>query len=243
MVRALQLVLALGVAGLIGATLFAGLISVTPESTISDFGTTPLGGSEVTAKASIKTGQIASETMKSRNVGGGFVASPALSGGPLERVASRPQLTPPTKPRDDPTVPEKQYLRWRLVFNAIATFAGVLHSGDLALVLPGIDVVSADEACTTPAGGSWPCGMVARTAFRNYLQGRALNCRLPDSLPDKAIVAECLLQGQDPAAWLVERGWARSKLDSPLAGIAETARKLSRGIYGQPPAGVEVMSP
>lgn len=221
----------------------SGRIAATPDSVVSDSATVALSKFAATAEMTAKKPQMTSEIAKSRNVGGGLVAAPPLDEGPLERVASLPQPTPPLVPKAEPALPEKQFLRWRLVFNAIATSAGILQTGETSLVLPGIDVVSVDETCPTPAGGSWPCGMVARTAFRNYLQGRALNCHLPDRVEAKAIMAECLLQGQDPAAWLVERGWARSNADSPLAAIAETAKASNRGIYGQPPAGVEVKLP
>ena len=185
----------------------------------------------------------ATEMVTSRNVGAGVVATPLLQEGPLERVASLPQPTPPAATKAGPTIRAGQFLHWRLVFNAVATSAGILQSGDTALILPGIDVVSVDETCAIPAGGSWPCGMVARTAFRNFLQGRALNCHLPKIARDKIIVAECLLQGQDPGIWLVKRGWARINPDSPLGDLAKEAKNAGRGIYGQPPAGVEVKSP
>ncbi len=243
MIRALQVVLALGIAGLIGAVMVAGRITATPGGIVAGAPAASVSTTALTSEAAASATPVKSETAKSRNVGGGVVASPLLSEGPLERVASLPQPTPPTTADAEAAIPEKQFLRWRLVFNAIATSAGILQSGDMALILPGIDVVSADEICATVAGGYWPCGMVARTAFRNYLQGRALNCHLPEGGHDKAIVTECLLQGQDPAIWLVERGWARTSPDSPLAAIAEKAKATNRGIYGQPPAGVEVKVP
>ena len=243
MIRALQVVLALGIAGLIGAVMVAGRITAMPGSIVADWPAAPVSTTALAGERATSTAPVKSETLKSRNVGVGVVAAPLLGEGPLERVASLTQPTPPTVANVEPATPEKQFLRWRLVFNAIATSAGILQSGDMALVLTSIDVVSADETCATPAGGHWRCGMVARTAFRNYLQGRALNCHLPDRVHDKAIVTECLLQGQDPAIWLVERGWARTGPDSPLAAIAAKAKATNRGIYGQPPAGVEVKVP
>ena len=71
--------------------------------------------------------------------------------------------------------------RWRLVHQPVATAAGILQAGGVTMVLPGIDVVAVNETCTSPVGQTWPCGMAARTAFRAYLRGRALNCHLPDS--------------------------------------------------------------
>ncbi len=180
----------------------------------------------------------------SRNVGAGVVASPPVDGQALERVAALPQPTPPARPNQlDPERLKPVSLRWRLVYNTVATSAGILQYGETALVLPGVDAVTADETCALSSGARWPCGMAARTAFRNYLKGRALNCHLPDAPPDNAIVAECLLSGQDPAAWLVENGWARAKTDGPFGELATRAKSASRGIFGLPPKGIEINEP
>ena len=105
----------------------------------------------------------------------------------------------------------------------------------MTLTLPGIEIVAADETCTSPSGQEWPCGMAARTAFRAYLRGRALNCHLPDAPSDEDIATECLLQGEDPALWLVSQGWARAKPDGPFGLQAEAAELARLGIFGQPP--------
>lgn len=243
MIRSLPLVLALGLAGLIGLVMLAGRTVTNPDSFVLSFTRAHPPNSFARTRSASKPIPITAEAGKSRNVGNGVVAMPLLGEGPLERVASLPQPTPPAAPNIEPTVPAKQSLRWRLVFNAVATSAGILQIGDSALVIPGIDVVAVGETCVTPTGSNWPCGMVARTAFRNYLQGRALNCHLPERIRDKAIVTECLLQGQDPAVWLVEHGWARSNADAALASIGEAAKASKRGIYGQPPVGIEMTSP
>ncbi len=243
MLRSIQIMLAMLVAGLISVAIYNAKTLVNSpngESKPSVAAASQLSSQE--SLSAVSNG--AQETVRARSVGGGVIAAPLIEAGPLERVATVPQPTPPSQPKTElPAKPEKQYLRWRLVFNAIASSAGILQVGETALVLPGIDTVSADESCTASSGANWPCGMIARTAFRNYLQGRALNCHVPDNPEDKAIIAECLLQGQDPAAWLVEQGWARTKPGSALAELAEIAKTSKRGIYGQPPAGVEVKLP
>jgi hypothetical protein len=155
----------------------------------------------------------------------------------LQRLEPRAPLgglaapAPPPPPRDPDSLPK----RWRLVHQPVATAAGMLEAGGLAMALPGIDIVAVNETCTSPSGQSWPCGMAARTAFRAYLRGRALNCRLPDARAETGIVAECLLQGEDPAQWLVSRGWAKAKPDGPFGALGEAAEQARRGIYGQPP--------
>jgi endonuclease YncB( thermonuclease family) len=155
----------------------------------------------------------------------------------LQRMEPRAPLSglaapaPPPPPPDPGSLPK----RWRLVHQPVATAAGILEAGGMTLVLPGIDVVAVNETCTSPSGQSWPCGMAARTAFRAYLRGRALNCHLPDVRAEDSIPAECLLQGDDPALWLISRGWAKAKPDGPFSAQGQAAEAARLGIYGQPP--------
>jgi endonuclease YncB( thermonuclease family) len=147
---------------------------------------------------------------------------------PLSEIAAP---APPPPPKDPASLPR----RWRLVHQPVATAAGILEAGGMTLVLPGIDVVAVNETCTSPSGQEWPCGMAARTAFRAYLRGRALNCNLPDARVEDALPAECLLQGEDPAHWLVSHGWAKAKPDGPFGPQSQAAEAARAGIFGQPP--------
>ena len=155
----------------------------------------------------------------------------------LERMEPRAPLSGLAAPAPPPPPPDHDSLprRWRIVHQPVATAAGILEAGGMTMVLPGIDVVAVGETCISPAGKAWPCGMAARTAFRAYLRSRALNCRLPDARAEDAIAAECLLQGEDPARWLVSHGWARAKPDGPFGADAQAAEQAKRGIFGQPP--------
>lgn len=155
----------------------------------------------------------------------------------LERLEPRAPLSglaspaPPQPPPDSDSLPK----RWRMVHQPVATAAGILEARGVTLVLQGIDVVAVGETCVSPFGQSWPCGMAARTAFRAFLRSRALNCRLPDARMETAVSAECLLQGVDPARWLISQGWTRAKAGGPFVAEAETAKAAQRGIFGQPP--------
>lgn len=157
--------------------------------------------------------------------------------GDLERLDPRAPLSGMAAPAPPPTAPDPDKLpkRWRLVHQPVATAAGILETGGMTLVLPGIDVVAVNETCISPSGTAWPCGMAARTAFRAYLRGRALNCHLPDASPESGIVAECLLQGEDPSLWLVSQGWARATAGGPLLAMGQAAELARLGIFGQPP--------
>jgi endonuclease YncB( thermonuclease family) len=157
---------------------------------------------------------------------GDLVREPARE--PMSALAAP---APPAPPPDPDSLPK----RWRLVHQPVATAAGVFDVEGVTIVLPGLDTVPTNETCADGSGGSWPCGMGARTAFRAYLRGRSINCKLPDQRPDEAVLGECLLQGDDPAAWLVRNGWARAKADGPYATLETEARAAKRGIYGLRP--------
>ena len=147
---------------------------------------------------------------------------------PLSQIAA-PALPAPPKPVED--LPKK----WRQVGNGIASAAGIIEAGTVSITLAGLDTLTAEETCTAPSGEVWPCGMVARTAFRSYLRSRTLNCELPEGLIDTAIASECLLAGEDPAKWLVQNGWAWANKDGPYGGNGEIAKEQGKGIYGAPP--------
>ncbi len=146
---------------------------------------------------------------------------------PLSAMAA-PTPPPPTAAKDLPK-------RWRPVGNGFASAAGIVQVGTFSITLEGLDTLAADDICTAPSGEVWPCGMVARTAFRAFLRSRTLNCDLPDGLIDTAISAECLLAGEDPAGWLVQNGWARANPTGPYGGEGDHAKASRVGIYGNPP--------
>lgn len=155
----------------------------------------------------------------------------------LQRVEPRAPLsaiaapTPPALPKPVRDLPK----RWRPVGNGYASAAGIIQAGSVSITLDGLDTLTAEETCTAPSGQEWPCGMVARTAFRAYLRSRTLKCDLQDGLIDTAISAECLLAGDDPAKWLIQNGWARATVNGPYVNESEQAKAFGRGIFGPPP--------
>jgi endonuclease YncB( thermonuclease family) len=163
-------------------------------------------------------------------------AAAALETAQLQRLDPRAPLSGLASPAPPPPPdPESLPKRWRMVHQPVALAAGVIEAGGATMLLPGIDVVAVNETCAAPSGRSWPCGMAARTAFRAYLRGRALNCHLPDARIESGVLGECLLQGEDPAQWLVSHGWARAKADGPFGAQAQAAEQTRLGIYGPPP--------
>lgn len=234
MLRAIKIVLMAALLGAIIAAIASG------RSRVSSLQSAVASSPAAYKQPGPETSMTSNETTHARNVGGGKIPASLPAEQPLERVGALPQPTPPKKPQIRKTVEKKpEILRWRLVYNAVAVSAGILQANDLTLVLSGIDTVSDNETCRQPGGPQWPCGTVARTAFRNFLQGRALNCHLPDYSTVSSLEAECLIAGQDPAEWLISQGWARAKSGSPMEEKARAAKIAGRGIYGAPPPGVQ----
>jgi len=70
--------------------------------------------------------------------------------------------------------------------------------------------------------------MMARTAFRNWLRGRAVRCEVPDIASDIELVSECTVAGIDVATWLVEHGWAAPARETDQLTEAEEKAKTAR---------------
>lgn len=144
---------------------------------------------------------------------------------PLERVEPRMPLSQPVaKPEAVPTI-----LR-----HPVALSAGLIQFGDRLLQLDGIMPEKADRLCGE-TGKTWPCGTVAKTAFRNFLRARALSCTVPKNGWQGTLTATCSVNNTDPAAWLAENGWADASAGSPLAAKVAAARQSRLGFFGDDP--------
>lgn len=120
------------------------------------------------------------------------------------------------------------------VYRPVAAAAGRIESDGLTIILAGIDILEPDQTCRG-VNGDWPCGMVARTAFRYFLRGRALDCDLPDGELPERLTATCRLGAQDLGAWLVANGWAKVSSTGPYAEEQAQAVEKRRGIFGPRP--------
>jgi hypothetical protein len=146
---------------------------------------------------------------------------------PLTRLPPREPLTPPAE--------ERPQAASTLLHRPLAISAGVLSFGGRDLEIAGVLPTEPDRLCTTPDGERWPCGMVARTAFRNYLRGRSLDCDVPDADWQGTASAACRMMEADIGLWLAQSGWAEAEVGSPYADAAAEAREARRGIYGADP--------
>jgi hypothetical protein len=144
---------------------------------------------------------------------------------PLERIEPRTPLSPSiAKPESAPAV-----LR-----HPVALSAGLIQFGDRLLQLDGIVPQTTDRMCGE-AGKTWPCGVIARTALRNFIRSRALLCNVPEKGWQGTLTTSCSLNNIDPAAWLAERGWAEVPAGSALADKMEAAQKSRLGFFGDDP--------
>jgi endonuclease YncB( thermonuclease family) len=143
---------------------------------------------------------------------------------PLERVAPRPPLSKP---------PEEEKPATTVYRRPVALAAGLVRSDDKTLQIKDIEPQSAEKMCDGN-GKSWPCGMIARTAFRNFLRARALVCDASEEAGG-TLTAHCTVGGRDVAEWLVSNGWALPLPGTALEAKAEAARSAKLGFYGDDP--------
>ncbi|OYR15218.1 thermonuclease family protein [Brucella thiophenivorans] len=160
----------------------------------------------------------------------------------LEREPARPPLsdlglastpTPPEPPA--PAVPVDETEPMQLLQRPVAIAAGKLESQGRIVDLQGIEAVPIEQTCEAVNGESWPCGMQARTAFRQWLRSRAILCRLPQNDSGAAIATQCSVGNDDPALWLVTNGWARAIAGSAYQEAGEKAETAKLGLYGDKP--------
>lgn len=155
-----------------------------------------------------------------------FIAPPEESlAQPLERIAPRPALSARAKKEMPSSV---------ILQRPVALAAGLVQAGDRTVQLKDIEPERTEKICGSE-GGNWPCGVVARTAFRNFLRGRALACEEIEEKADGTTTAMCTVGGENAAAWLVANGWALPLAGSALEAQAEAARTARRGFYGNDP--------
>lgn len=146
----------------------------------------------------------------------------------LERIEAREPLSPMGRAHVPSEGPPKETVLHR----PLVTQAGAFEAMGYRVLLPGLVVTPETEMCGD-GEGAWPCGIHARTAFRNWLRGRALACVVPPAPPAETVTTPCRLGAFDAGAWLVEQGWVRADpADDRYAELAEDARRAGRGLHG-----------
>jgi len=172
------------------------------------------------------------ETQQIRRVAPDSIAGPDVTG-PLERAAPREPLTTATKPLKrepfGPPIPQGT-----LLYRPFAAAAGEIEADGHDVRLAGTEATPASQTCKDDNGRKWPCGTMARTAFRAWIRGRAIACDVPSH--SGKITTHCTLDGEDMALWLVRNGWAKSA-DGQYEEAEAMARKEKKGLFGSSPLG------
>lgn len=149
----------------------------------------------------------------------GAVRLPTLEKPSVERL---PAVVPPPPP---PRPPEP--VLWPL---PVVETAGSILSRGVTIDLAGIETLPLEARCGDEAGGQWPCGRLARAALRRLVRNRTIACDPPEPADGEARIERiCRLGDQDLSAWLVERGWADAKSESPYLEAARQAQDAGRG--------------
>jgi endonuclease YncB( thermonuclease family) len=168
-----------------------------------------------------------------RHIAPDRIAEPRITG-PLERAAPREPLAAATKPLKraafGPPIPSGT-----LLYRPVAKAAGEIEADGYTVRLAGIEITPADRTCADGNAPSWPCGVVARTAFRAWMRGRAVACDVPSK--PRELTTHCTLDGNDMALWLVENGWAKSAGQYDEAEAK--ARREKKGMFGPSPLGMK----
>lgn len=183
-------------------------------------------GGEPTPGNGDENGQTAPQEKSVRDIAPEQFSRPEeVTAQPLERVEPRTPLS------DAVAKPEPVPLVLR---HPVALSAGLIQFDDRLLQLDGLVPQKADRVCGK-AAKTWPCGVVARTAFRNFLRARALMCNVPKDGWQGTLTTTCSVNNTDPAVWLAENGWAEAQPGSPLEDKVEAARKSRLGFFGDDP--------
>mgnify|MGYP000883789101 CR=1 FL=1 len=111
-------------------------------------------------------------------------------------------------------------------------------SGEVTIVLTGIDAPSKAAICEDFERKMWICGMMARVALYNLIRLDKVNClpRQKGSKPGEGAVllhARCEVRGKDLAIELIRTGFARPAglSDREMLEAEQEARSARRGLW------------
>jgi endonuclease YncB( thermonuclease family) len=119
-----------------------------------------------------------------------------------------------------------------LGLSATVAFAGDVYDGDTIEIqgqrarLYGIDAFELSQTCLDARGRPWRCGIAAKAALAERLEGQALQCVVLDESQDGWYIARCEGEdGTDLSAYMVRSGLALADTDDYLAEQADARRR------------------
>ena len=122
-----------------------------------------------------------------------------------------------------------------VAWSAPAVGAGEIYDGDSMAIagqrarLHGIDAFELQQTCLDAGGRPWRCGVAAKAALAEWVQGHALKCVVLDEDDGGAYVARCLAEdGTDLSAYMVKSGLALADPDSAEEYLDEQAEARRR---------------
>lgn len=142
----------------------------------------------------------------------------------------------PLPPPGLPPASQSEALEETILRHPIALAAGLVQFGDRTIQLADLKPQAAERVCAQTTG-TWPCGAVARTAFRNFIRARAFTCQTPKGGWTGTTTARCTVGPDDPAVWLARNGWAEpEETADALLDATQAARQTGKGFYRKPSA-------
>jgi endonuclease YncB( thermonuclease family) len=102
----------------------------------------------------------------------------------------------------------------------------------LRVRLAAIDAPEARQACRDRQGQSWPCGLAARAALAELVEGESVRCEARGQDRYGRTVARCLAGQKDLGAELVRRGMALSHYGTDYAVEEIGAMVDGVGLWG-----------
>jgi endonuclease YncB( thermonuclease family) len=119
-----------------------------------------------------------------------------------------------------------------LALPAPVAFAGEVYDGDSIEVegqrtrLYGIDAFELSQTCLDERGRPWRCGIAAKAALAERIEGQALQCVVLHEDRDGWYVARCVGEdGADLGAYMVRSGLALADTAEYRADEAEARRR------------------
>ncbi|MGX1307795.1 endonuclease YncB(thermonuclease family) [Amorphus suaedae] len=162
--------------------------------------------------------------------------SPELAA-PLQRLPSSVEPPPPQPPKP---------VRYHLVVVEDAT---TVNAAGTVLKVGEVTGPSSFKACEDGSPVQWSCELRARTALRQLVRSRAIECQALDEDAARRLEAaadgngeppeggpfpaSCSVGGTDIASWLVSQGWAQPAEGAPdrLKVLSWIAQEQKRGLW------------